>query len=309
MAAICRFCGQEFANDQAVKAHLKTCDAYRNRPKAIALPKGNPSGSAMPLGIGGNGRPTSDSGAGDFDLIGKLEKQVAARRLRMTLREMDEAEADLDRKTEAKERERQRIAEQQADGPRRAAQEREAERVRAEQARLARERHEDARQRRRDRIQAIKQAALAKPFSKRPGMPDLSAQVLPAIERALSDLPVDELPDHELMTIARAARDRVYRKVETVLDEAETAKREAQSRDWKLAERKNRLIEQGAGFAKRELEAVDDLDALERLRIRLQIERELREITGEEPWADIEDLIDEIFEAEGIGFDDADNDG
>lgn len=145
------------------------------------------------------------------------------------------------------------------------------------------------------------------PMIKRFGLPDLSAQVLPAIERALSDLPVDELPDQELLAIARVARDRVYRKAEAAMDEAKAAKREAQSRAQKLAERKNRLIEQGTEFAKRELEAVEDLSVLDRLSIQLRIERELQEITGEETWADIEDLIDKIFEAEGIEFDDTDD--
>lgn len=221
---------------------------------------------------------------------------------------MDEAEADLDRKVEAKERERQRIAEQQADGPRWAAQEREVERARAEQARLARERQEEVRQRRRDRIQAIKQAVLNEPFAKRFGVPDLSAQIFQAIERAMFGLPVDELPDHELAAIARAARDRVYRKAEAAMDEADAAKREAQSRAQQLAERRRRLIQQGTEFAKRELETVEDLSALDRLSIQLRIERELQEIAGDETWADVEDIIDEIFEAEGIDFDEADDD-
>ena len=32
MSEVCRFCDQEFANAQAVRAHLKGCAAYRARP-------------------------------------------------------------------------------------------------------------------------------------------------------------------------------------------------------------------------------------------------------------------------------------
>lgn len=308
--AICRFCGQEFVSGQAVKAHLKACPTYRERPKATTLPKGNPSGSPLPIGGGrdASGRDFGAKEAGDFDPVGQLEKQVAVGRLRLTMREIDEAHADLDRKAETKERDRRRQVEREAEGPRRAAQEREAERSRAEEARLEHERQEDARRRRRERIQAIKQIVMAEPGAKRFGLPDVSAQVPRAIEDALSDLPVDELPDEELAANARDARDRVHRKAEAAMDQADAAKREAQMRALQLAERKRRLIEQGMAFAKRKLEAVEDLGALERLRIRLRIERELEELTGNEVWADIEDLIDENFETEGIEFYEIDDD-
>jgi len=310
MAAICRFCGQEFASGQAVKAHLKGCAAYRNRPKANPVPEGNPSGSILPLGTvsGGSGHHSGAGDAAGFDPVGQLEKQVAARRLRMTLREMDDAEADLDRTAEAKERERQRQAEKEAEGPRRAAQEREAERARAERARLAQERQDDARCRHRDRIQAIKQAVMREPVAKCFGLPDLSAQIFQAIERALSGLPVGELPDEELATVARAARDRIYRKAEGEMKAAAEAEREAQERDQHLAERKRRLIQRGIEFAKRELQAVEDIDGLDRYRINRQIEDELQDISGDESWDEIEDIIVELFEAEGLKFDDARDD-
>jgi hypothetical protein len=43
------------------------------------------------------------------------------------------------------------------------------------------------------------------------GIPDIRAQVLQEVERALFPLALDELPRDELFIIARAARDRVCR--------------------------------------------------------------------------------------------------
>lgn len=305
MAAICRFCGQEFANGQAVKAHLKGCAAYRDRSPENLLPVGNPSGKSVPNGTTAysTGRAAGPTVSSEFDLVRQLENQVAAGRLRLTMREIDEAQAELDRRVAAKARERNREAEKETEASRRTVQEQDAERARAKRARWERERQEDARQRRRDRIQAIKQIVMGEPVPKRSGLPDLSARILRAIENALSDLPVDELPDEELAAIARDARDRIYRKAHVALDEAEAAKREAQMHAQQLAARKQRLIESGLAFAKRELAAVEDLGTIERLKIELRIECELQKITGEEAWSAIEDIIAEIFEAEGIETD------
>jgi len=314
MIATCQFCGREFTGDQAqqaVKAHLKACAAYQAHRKAKPVPKGSASGSMLPLGTGPSGVDrVPGQGEGDgSDLVKRLESAVTAGRLRLALSEIDEAQADLDMKAETKERERQRRAELEAEGPRRAAEERQSAYARAEQRRQEQARQEAAMRRRRDRVQAIKQAVLHEPFSRRYGLPDLSAEVYRAIELALSELPVDELPDSELIVAARAARDRIYRKAEAAMDRASAERRAAQERDQQLAERKRRLIQRGVEFAKRELEAVEDLNVFDRYRIQREVERELQDVIGDEAWSDIEDMIGEILDAEGIEFDEGDDIG
>ena len=107
-----------------------------------------------------------------------------------------------------------------------------------------------------------------------------------------------------MKAIATAARDRIYRKAKQKQDEIDAAEREAQEEKRQLAERKQRLVERGVAFAERELKAVEDLQFFDRYNIKQRIERELREdVVGDEIWEDIEDIILDIFDAEGIECD------
>ncbi len=304
MTAACQFCGREFSGAQAVKAHLKACPAYLARRKAVPQPQGVPLGRAEPSGSEQASSQPGTGKPGDFDLVGKLEKTVAARRLKMTLREMDEAEADLERQAEAKELERARAAEQEAERRRQAAQKRETELARAEQARRIQEQKEAAQQHRRQRLQTIKASVAGEWYAKPDGVPNLDDAVYRAIEQAFEGLNIDELSDSELKAIATAVRDRVYRNAKQKQDEIEAAEREIEEEKKQLAERKKCLIERGIAFAERELKAVEDLQFFDRYNIKQRIERELREdVVGDEIWEDIEDIILDIFDAEGIECD------
>jgi hypothetical protein len=59
-------------------------------------------------------------------------------------------------------------------------------------------------------------------------------------------------------------------------------------------------------YAKRALKNIEGLKTTEGWRIEQRVERELhQEIVGDESWSEIEDLVDEILESEGIEDDDS----
>jgi hypothetical protein len=178
--------------------------------------------------------------------------------------------------------------------------------ARQEQERCERERQETAAQarcqQRRRLIQEVKEVVLNESFVG--GIPDIRAQVLQEVERALSPLALDELPRDELLIIARAARDKVCRAAEKVRKEKHDTELQAQQRVQERADRKRRLIRQGIEYAKRELARTEDASALEKWCIGLRVERELQEIAGGESWSEIEDQVEEILESEGIEYDD-----
>lgn len=306
MAAVCRFCDQEFANTQAVRAHLKGCTAYQSQRHAGRASGTDALGKALPIGSSRASDPEDarqPDGAG-FDLVKQLEKQVSAGRLRFTLREIDEANAELDRRAEAKDRERDREAERQAALARSAEDEGRMKRDRNEQARFEQERREAASRRRRVIIQEVKQQVIGEPVAGIWPSHETKADALREIERALSPLDVADLPREELLTIARTVRDRVYRIAQRDEKEARDAENKARKDAQEQAERKHKLIENGIAYARRELEAVADLSGLERLIIEQRVERELQGIEGDESWSNIVDEVEDILESEGIEDDD-----
>ena len=302
MTADCRFCGQKFANKQAVRAHLKGCPIYQAQRSASRASGNAALGKALPIG-NSLGLAQGDAGSQDttgFDLVKQLEKQVAAGRLHLTLRELGEANAELDHKTEAKEHEKAHEAEQQAALARSAQEADQLKRTRDEQERREQERREAVSRRQREIIQEVKREVVTASLTGLWLPLTAKADALQEIERALSRLDVTELPRDELLAIARTARDRVYRAAEQNEREAKNEELLARKRAEELAERKRQLIQRGLAYAKQELEGVEDLSGLERWRIETRIERELQAIDGDEPWSEIEDQVEDILESEGI---------
>ena len=83
---------------------------------------------------------------------------------------------------------------------------------------------------------------------------------------------------------------------------------QAQQRARDRADRKQQSIRQGIEYAKRELKNIEGLKATEGWHIEQRVERELhQEIVGDESWSEIEDLVDDIFESEGIEYVDSDD--
>ena len=308
--AICRFCQREFVSGQAVRAHLKGCAPYLNRP-----PRQEPQGHSLrdeslresSLGTQSLGNASREGSepipTEGFDPVRQLDQQIAAEQRRLKLRELRQAHDDMDRQAAARERDQQREADKQAEMGRAAQRQQDAAHQRERQDRQARENganaiHEKQR-RRRELIQDVKQAVIEQwPLRAWIGS-ELKARILLEIERVLAPLPVDELPRNELVQIAQGVRDRLD-------SEATRAEQNAQRQAQERAERRKRLQQQGLDYAKRDLREVDGLSGLASMQIELRVSRELEGIKGDETSADIEDWVDDILEREGIGYDDDD---
>lgn len=297
--AVCRFCGQEFVSAQAVRAHLKGCEAYRNRPsKADTEPaslRDDSLGSASLLGNAS--REGNEPASGDFDPVHQLQQRITAEQLRLKLRELEEAHRELDSRTEARERERLREVEQHTQAVRAAERERETVRAREEQARQERD-QKDAAQRqlkthRREIIQDVKREAVDRWVQGIFVSGELKAQILQGIEQAMAPLPVTELLRDELIQIARGVRDKLHAQVV-----------EAQQQVMQLTQKRQRLAEHGLDYARRELQDVEGLDLSERWRIEARVKEELEHVSGDETRAEIEEWVEEILEREGIEYDD-----
>ena len=306
MAETCPFCRRGWANSQALRAHLKGCASYAAHKaartgKALAN-TGIPRDAHDSLGnetddtVSFEGRVQPEK---PFDEVQHLRQQVTAGRLRLQLREVEDAQAERDRLGEAKERERQQQAEQKAAAERMAARDRENAQRLAEDKRRERERREAAenqlRQRRREIIQAVKHQVVERWVAPILGRADLKARALQDIERELAELPVEELPHGELVLIAEGVRDRIYR---AALD----AERVSQER----AARRQQLIQHGCDYASTELREAEGIPLTEIWTIERRVREELTGIEGDETAADIEDWVDEILDDEGIVWDDDD---
>jgi hypothetical protein len=305
MSATCRFCDQQFANAQAVRAHLKGCAVYKARHGNASANEDIPREGRRGATSLGNEPPDSiptdgaDQPEKPFDPVHQLRQRLAAERTRLQLREVEEAHAELDHRAEAKEHERQLQAEQKANAERMADRDRENDQRVAEHKRKERERREAAENQRqksrREIIQSVKQPVVEQWVAPIFGRSDLKARALKDIERELTALPVEELPRAELVLIAEGIRDRLYR--EAV---------QAEQRSQEQAARRQRLIQHGCDYAGRELRGVEGLSLTEVWKIERHVRDELAAVGGTETTERIEDWVDEILEAEGLEWDEED---
>jgi hypothetical protein len=309
MAAKCRFCGKAFGNAQGVRAHLKSCAAYQQTPEKAVASRERPVGSGSlgsgslgsgTLGRPGNGACDEDSDTSDLPLR-QLQQRLAAERVRLQLREVEDAHAELDRTAEAKANERQRLREQEAEQAR--AKERakdEATRTQEESARDAQRRDAEKRERqekRRSVIQDVKRQVVDCWFAGFLVPPDFKPRVCLAIERELQPLAIEEVPLPELIRLAEGIRERMYRE--------EKAKTEQAAR---LAQQRQRLVQHGLAYAQRELRDVDGLSFSDSWRIESAVKSDLESIAGTETLPDIEDRVEQIFEDHGLGCEDEEDD-
>lgn len=298
----CQFCGRKFANRQAVKAHLKSCAAYRSRRSAPSRRTARPQLSIIESNARADGEPdvpAEDPDGSDLPLR-QLQRRLSSERIRLQLRELDAANEDLNRQAEAKRDAHRRAVDEEAQAARTAAQAEQEARRSAEEAAARQERREAAEHerqaKRRNAIQEVKRQVVDDWFGGFLMPSDLKPRIRIAIEKALEPLPVEELPLSELVQLAEGIRDNLYREVKAGVDQA--AKHTAQ---------RERLIQHGIHYAERELREIDGLDVLARWRIERLVKDELAAVTGEETTDDIEDWVDEILEDEGIGWDDEDD--
>lgn len=304
----CWYCNRKFDNRQALRAHLKSCAAYQARRANASLPKA----SLRDLRHGHDSLSNDEEGPDSapasvrsleespFDLVRHLGQRLAAERISLQLREVEDARDDLDRRKETQERERQQHAEQKALAERMAARERDTAQRLADQNKRAKEHREAAERQRqrqhRDIIQNVKDEVVNRWFAPVQGRSDLKARALDEIERKLSAVPVEELPRSELILIAEAARDAVYRPAV-----------QAEQHSREMAARRQGLIEHGSSYAGRELRRAEGLKITEVWQIERRVREELAAVEGNETTAEIEDWVDDILDDEGIGWDEDDD--
>ena len=364
MSAVCRFCGGSFTNEQAVRAHLKTCAAYRERragqePHAGghvsasgSAPLGRANGGDARLGraaesarpnnasagasVGLNGglaaRQADDRGearsfgtggasiraerAGDasaetrrfdgvgFDPVRQLERQIAAEELRLKLREVEEAHGEMDRRVSVKAKERAGEAHRQIEAQTTAQRQAEDERRRSEREQQEQERRTAAEHERRTRRREIIQAVKAEVMACWVHGAELKAEALQEIERALNALAVEDLPHAELVAIARGIRDRFGAQAL----QAEQTELQAQQAAAGALLRRRRLIAHGTAYAEAQLSETEGLSLTDRWRIEERVKAALEDIAGGETTEEIEDLVEDLFEREGLVWDDEDED-
>ncbi|HWA21530.1 MAG TPA: hypothetical protein VG735_03935 [Caulobacterales bacterium] len=309
MSAICRFCGGEFANAQAVRAHLKGCAVYQDRPaRQMADVGASRQGSLGEASLGApslgkdraGGAAASDEA---FDPVRRLEQEIAAERLRLQLREVKQAHEEMDRRAEAAAQARRQAEQQQAEAQRNAERERETARRQAEHQKAEQTRRQEAetkrRAERRTIIQNVKAAAMQRRWI---SSADLRAQALQDVETALSSLAVEELPQAELSQIA----DGICAKIQESERAAALADMQGQLATLTRSTRRTQLAQHGRNFAERELRAVDGLSSFERARIAGRVADALTDLTGDETNAAVEARVEAVLEREGLGWEDED---
>lgn len=288
--ATCHFCGQEFSNKQAVRAHLKACAAYLgNAPRQAVLPQG----AAATLSGDHPATPVYDLPADAFDPVRQMRQSVAAEKLRLQLREIRDAHGEFDSREQARQRAITEAESRESQARQATEREREAVRVKAQSEAQARQRAEDAKHqlaaRRREVIQDVKRTVIEHWFGRLSASAELKAQMLQAIEAALAPLAVQELPKAELVLIAETVRDRLNQ-----------AAIDTQRGIQALAEKKQLLQRYGNDYADQELKSVEDLEFSERWRIESRIRQELQDLTGQESRADVKAWVDDILDEEGL---------
>jgi hypothetical protein len=149
--------------------------------------------------------------------------------------------------------------------------------------------------RRREIIQRVKRQAISKLYLFGSEGQAVEAKIIIAIEREFALLPVNELPEDELLVIALNICDGYVRE-----------DRDAQQRKTQQATLRRDLIREGRDSLFRQLMSVDDLEFGDKLRIERRVHAELERLSGTESLEDVEDLIDDILASEGIEWDDDD---
>ncbi len=311
--ARCGFCHRTFKTKQGVRGHLRSCERYSDAKRQGRPPKSRATHRQSPTYIG-RPQPKADLSSG-FDPAAHMKQQVEEQESRLKLRQVQAAHEELDRK----EVERARQIKEQAEAVRRREQDEILARRRTEteaQERREKERREGERQRqRRELLQSIKNRVVRNYIQFLHVIPkEAEARALKQIEQELMVLPIEDLPERELVELAEGIRDGIYRAAlrgqdEERRQEEEAArqrrKREAEQweQEWREREleqkrnqKKRELVRHGYQFAAGELDERGIRPSIERYAILEKLEKELNNgLLGEESKSDTEDLVEEIL--------------
>ena len=148
---------------------------------------------------------------------------------------------------------------------------------------------------RREIIQRVKREALRKAYLFGPESQSIEAKIIIAIEQEFASLPVEDLPENELLVIASNICEGFVRE-----------NREAEQDKAQRAASRRELIRKGRNSLSRQLRSVEGLEFFERLRIEERVHAQLERLSGDESLEDAEELIDDVLAAEGIEWDDDD---
>ena len=288
--ATCRFCRKSFRNRQAVRAHLRHCAAYRGRQAKTRSRQPRLPVRSLPIG---RPVPQADELGADFDRL----DDTPPRMQEATSPPPDTVMSDL--------------------------------LLAAHEKRRQDEAAEAKKQKRRQVIQRVKERVVGQWRSAGYTIPaETKARALTDIERELSALPVDELPEWELVQLAEGVRDQRYGPVMRAQDDAQRLedqrRREAQEASRRVAERQANearerqqadaraaaLVQYGSDFAYEALQDVWDLDEQEQQRLLQRVERELADqLTGGESKRDVQGFVDRTLDEELGEADDDENEG
>jgi hypothetical protein len=194
----------------------------------------------------------------------------------------------------------------------------------ANEKRRQEETAEAKKQKRRQILQRVKDRVVGQWRSLRYTIPaETKARALMDIERELSALTVDELPEWELVQLAEGIRDKLYGPVMRAQDDAhrleeqhrrEEARRVAEERANEERERQqaeeriSALVLFGTDFAYDALQDVEDLDEHEEQTVLQRVELELAgQLTGGESKRDVQGRVDKVLDEE-LGAPDDDQD-
>src|SRR5437867_5835966 len=285
--ATCQFCGRQFTNTQAVRAHLKACAAYDGRDQAadsalgrVALgtvPEAADAGTELP-----NGEVARDGQKG----AARLRAQERADR-----KAFWEAEEFL-RREAAERRARQRRAQIQS--------------VKEETVGFGPSQHPTIPA----EVRAEALQEIERKLSALPHVDELPRRELVQIAEGIRDRlfrPVLEAQEAARQR-ARAEEDEASQRARADEEarrrakiEEEASRQQAEAAAQERAEAKQRLVERGMLFADRELRADPDLDPGDRQDIRDWVQSVLKEeLSGAESNEEVNhrvnDLLDEAFD-------------
>lgn len=302
--AQCGFCGRPFKSTQAVRGHLRTCEAYQEALEARNAELDPEPRAAEPRAA--EPKAERQARARGFDQVAHVRAEADAGEEHLRLRQVQAAHRELDeREAERKRREKERREREEQERAARVRQEAEAK-ARAQQEREARERREreerESKALRRQKIQRAKTEALGWRAFKYTGVvtSELEAQAREAIEKKLAVLAVEDLDDAELIKTAEAERDRVYHPaLEAQRREQEARRREeerSQAEERRRQEATRTRVERGKAYAERELQRAS-VGAYDQWTLMRQVESALeRSIAGDEKREDIEAVVDDVIE-------------
>ncbi len=304
----CGFCRRTFKTKQGVRGHLRSCERYSDAKRQGRPPKGRAAYRQTSAYIG-RPQPKADLSSG-FDPAAHMKQQVEEQESRLKLRQIQAAHEELDRK----EAERAKQIKEQAEAVRRREQDEILARRRTEteaQERKEKERREGERQRQRcELVQSIKNRVVRnyiKFFYTVPA--EAEARALKQIEQELTVLPIEDLPERELVEIAEGIRDGIYQPLFEAQDEArrQESKRQQEEMEKVLTtaierrereENKQAVIAYGYRFASEELDELGVRPWIERYTILEKVEQELRHrFDGTVSKDEIQDEIEDVVEA------------